>query len=200
MRLYYSQTSPYARKIRVVIAEKGLEDQVDLNLCNPFENPESLRKINPLGKVPALILPEGTVLYDSRVIADYLDARSPRPALIPPNGAKRWAVLRQQALGDGITDAAVAMVMETRRPAAQQSTHWKTRWQSAIERALGVLETEISDLQRDSHLGQISIGCALGYLDFRLSDFDWRKSHPKTALWYADFAQRPSMRATAHEE
>jgi glutathione S-transferase len=200
MRLYYSQTSPYARKIRIVIAEKGLEDQVDFDLCNPFENAEDLRKTNPLGKVPALILPEGTALYDSRVIADYLDAQSHRPVLIPPSGPKRWEVLRQQALGDGITDAAVALVMEGRRPDTQQSRHWKTRWQNAIERALKVLENQIDTRERGLDLGLISIGCALGYLDFRLPGFNWQDNRPNTALWYAGFARRPSLVATAHEE
>jgi len=200
MRLYYSQTSPYARKIRVVIKEKGLADQVNLDLCNPFKTAEELRKANPLGKVPALVLPTGMVLYDSRVIADYLDAQSPRPTLIPSKHPKRWEVLRQQALGDGLTDAAVAMVMETRRPADQQSSHWKARWHSAIVRALDELETQTDVWDDGPDLGQISIGCALSYLDFRLPDVDWPQNRPRLARGYADFARRPSMMATRHEE
>jgi len=200
MRLYYSQTSPYARKIRMVITEKSLENKIEQTLCNPFDDPEQLRIGNPLGKVPTLILEDETALYDSRVIADYLDAQSPHPALIPPSGPKRWEVLRQQALGDGIIDAAVALVMETRRPDTQQSTHWKTRWQSAIDRALLAMEPDSAGFDETLDLGQISFGCALGYLDFRLPSIDWRASAPNTANWYAGFAKRPSMKATTHEE
>jgi len=150
--------------------------------------------------VPTLVLDDGRTLYDSPLIAEYLDAL-PRdcPALIPSVGTMRWEVLRQQALGDGILDAAVALVMEMRRADAQQSTHWKARWQSAIKRALLVMEPDSAGFDNRVTLGQISFASALGYLDFRLPAIDWRAIAPGAANWYADFSKRPSMKATPHE-
>jgi glutathione S-transferase len=201
MRLFYSATSPYARKIRIVIAQKDLEDAVELLTCNAFADPVSLREANPLGKVPALVLDDGRTLYDSPLIGEYLDAQpSDRPALIPPVGAARWEILRQQALGDGILDAAFSLVVEMRRPEDQQSPYWKARWQSAIERALLVMECDSSGFNDTVTLGQISFACALGYLDFRLPAIDWRAIAPDTAHWDAGFSKRPSMLQTAPRE
>ncbi len=194
MRLFYSATSPYARKIRIIITLKGLKDAVEQLACNAFADPAALREANPLGKVPALVLDDGRTLYDSPLIAEYLDTLpSDRPALIPPVGAPRWEILRQQALGDGILDAAFALVIEMRRPEGQQSSYWKARWQSAIERALLVMERDSAGFNDTVTLGQISFACGLGYLDFRLPAIDWRAITPGTAHWYADFSKRPFM-------
>lgn len=202
MRLFYSATSPYSRKVRVVMAEKGLADRIEPALCNPFEDVAELIPANPLCKVPALELDDGVVLYDSPVICEYLDSLDgPDNAarLIPAEGPDRWAVLRRQALADGILDAAFNTVVELRRPEAEQSQHWLGRWRGAIERGLDVVETEIGSLPADMTLAHIAIGCALGYLDFRLPDLNDRSTHPSTDQWFAALSQRPSMALSQHE-
>jgi len=196
MRLFYAGTSPYARKVRVVIAEKGLEPQVEAIRCNPFDDVAELMAVNPLSKVPSLELDDGAVLYDSPVIAEYIDSLGEAARLIPAEGPARWRVLRQQALGDGILDAAFSMVMERRRPDEQQSRDWLERWRAAIARGLDSLEAEIDGLGGPITLGHITLGAALGYLDFRLPDLEWRGAREKTASWFATFAERPSMIAT----
>ncbi len=158
-----------------------------------------LKAVNPLNKIPCLKLDDGTALYDSPVIAEYLDSLDPASRLIPGDGAARWQVLRQQALGDGILDAAFALVVESRRPEVQQSPSWNERWNSAIDRGLDVLEAEADSLAQQPSLAHIAYGCALGYLDFRLSHLAWRAKHPKTATWFETFSQRPSMAATQPE-
>ena len=154
MRLFYAGTSPYARKVRVVIAEKGLEAQVDGHLCSPFDDVPELKAVNPLNKVPCLALDDGTALYDSAVIVEYLDSLDSATRLIPGDGAARWTVLRQQALGDGILDAAFNTVVESRRPEAQQSPSWNERWRSAIDRSLAAMDGEIESLARQPNLAQ----------------------------------------------
>jgi glutathione S-transferase len=128
MQLYYSQTSPYSRKVRVCILEKSLSDRTSLICCNPFDNPASLQQNNPLGKVPTLLLADGTVLYDSPVICEYIDSLAADPVLIPNLGKQRFQVLRWQAIGDGIMDATFSTVMENRRRAAYRSTWWLEWW------------------------------------------------------------------------
>lgn len=196
MRLFYANPSPYARKVRIALAEKNLEQRVDTVKCNPFEGVAELMAVNPLSKVPALVLDDGAVLYDSPVIVEYLDSLDGAVRLIPAEGPARWQVLRRQALGDGILDAASAIVMENRRPDEQRSPDWLGRWQAAIERSLDALEAEIDDFGEAVNLGHVAFGAVLGYLDFRLPDLDWRAAHPKSASWFAAFSQRPSMIAT----
>lgn len=199
MRLFYASTSPYARKVRVVIAEKGLEARVDGRACSPFDDVPELKAVNPLNKVPCLALDDGSVLYDSTVIVEYLDSLEPADRLIPSDGAARWRVLRQQSLGDGIMDAAFNTVIESRRPEAQQSPSWRERWRAAIDRALAVMDGEIGSLSAQPSLAHITYACALGYLDFRLPEIAWRARHPNTAAWFDAFAQRPSMTSTHPE-
>ncbi len=196
MRLYYADTSPYARKVRVVIAEKGLEERIEAVPCNPFDDPAALKAANPLIKVPALEREDGGVLYDSPVIVEYLDRLGSGGRLIPEDGVARWEALRRQALGDGLLDAAFSIVMERRRPESEQSAHWLGRWRAAIEHSLDAIEEEIAQLPERIDIGQIAFGAALGYLDFRLPDLEWRAGRPKAAAWFAAFAERPSMIAT----
>ena len=196
MRLYYSPTSPYARKIRMVLAEKGLQNLVEAVPCSPFEDAAELISVNPLGKVPCLVLDDGSTVFDSPAIADYLDSLDSSVRLIPSDGADRLRVLRQQALGDGILDAAYAVVTERRRPGENQSSDWLLRWTAAITRAMKFLEQELDGPGETLTLGEITIGAALGYLDFRLADLAWRDDNPITAAWYTRFAERPSMIAT----
>ncbi|WP_428686766.1 glutathione S-transferase N-terminal domain-containing protein [Roseibium sp.] len=195
MKLYFANTSPYARKARMVIHEKDLEPQVECIFRNPFEESPDLKQANPLGKVPALITAEGQAVFDSPVICAFLDALTPEPRLIPDDGT-RWHVLTAEALADGILDAAFAIVMERRRPEEQQSPMWLERWETAILRTVSALEADLSAFTGNLNLAQIALGAALGYLDFRLPDIDWRTGDPKVSAWFAEFAERPAMKAT----
>ena len=196
MELYYSITSPYARKVLVLIQEKGLGDRVDLTLCNPFADADKLQQVNPLRKIPALILDDGSSLYDSPVICEYLDSLDRNISTIPAIGIDRFNVLRQQAIADGIMDAAIAIVMETRRTDAERSKSWITRWEKAINASLDVLESEIQNCFTNIDIGQITVACALGYLDFRLSDLTWRNDRVQLTQWFDLFSTRPSMKQT----
>lgn len=189
MKLYYSLTSPYARKVRVAIIECGLQGRVEMILASPLE-PGSDKVIpNPLGKIPALLLDDGRALYDSPVICQYLLAESGRPA---PD----WDALRRQALGDGVLDAAFNAVMERRRPAGQQSPEWLARWEAAIDRSLAAMEREMAGLPAEFGVAAITWACVLGYLDFRMEGLHWRAGRPRLAEWYRAAAARPSMAAT----
>lgn len=189
MQLYYSSTSPYARKARVAIIERGLQDRVEMILAAPLE-PGSEKVIpNPLGKIPVLVLDDGGVLYDSPVICQYLLANGAGPA-------DDWDELRRHALADGVIDAAFSAVMERRRPAAQQSPEWLARWEAAIVRALDAMDREVAALGPDFGLAAIAWACALGYLDFRMASLAWRERRAGLAAWYAGAADRPSMKAT----
>lgn len=199
MKLFYANTSPYARKVRVVAAEKNLDGRIEAVLCNPFDESPELKAANPLSKVPSLVMDNGEALYDSPAICEYLDSLTPGNRLIPEKGPARWTVLRRHALADGILDAAFAVVMERRRPEGEQSPSWIERWSAAIGRSVDVLEKEIGSFPAETDLAHIAIGCALAYLDFRLPDLEWRTGHPETAKWFETFAERPSMKDTRPE-
>lgn len=195
MKLYFANTSPYARKARMVILEKDLSGRVETIFQNPFEDSPDLKKANPLGKVPALVTDEGTTIFDSPVICAFLDSLAPKPPLIPADEA-RWSVLTGEALADGLLDSAFAIVMERRRPGEQQSEMWLERWESGIQRTIAAVDADLTSFVGDLTLAQIALGAALGYLDFRLPDIDWRSFNPAVAAWYVNFASRPSMKAT----
>jgi glutathione S-transferase len=195
MKLYFANTSPYARKARMVILEKELVDLVETVFQNPFEDSPDLKKANPLGKVPALVTDDGNTVFDSPVICAYLDSLSPEIRLIPADEA-RWNVLTAEALADGILDAAFSIVMECRRPEEQQSSMWLERWQTGIQRTISAVDADLTPFVGDLTLAQIALGAALGYLDFRLPDIDWRASNPAISAWFANFTTRPAMKAT----
>ena len=195
MKLHFSPTSPYVRKVRAVAAEKGLTDRIELLDSSPWvEN--DLATANPAGRVPALETDDGLALFDSRVICEYLDELGDGPSLFPA-GADRWAVLRTAALAEGILDAGVSIANERRK----DETHWSDwyigRQQEKIHRSLDVLESEIDTLSGPTNIAQIGVGVALGYIEFRGHVDDWRKGHPKLTAWYEEFSDRPSMAATA---
>jgi len=196
MLLFYSNTSPYARKVRLVIAEKQLAGRVEQRICNPFEDIPELRQANPLGRVPTLIADDGQVIYDSPVICEYLDGLVDAPALIPRSGPERWRVRRWEALADGVLDAAYNIVMEQRRPTDRQSTQWVSHWAAEIHRAVQHAGETLDELPADLTLAHLALASALSYLDFRLSSAGWREGRPALARWYADFERRPSMRET----
>ncbi len=200
MKLFCSLTSPYARKVRVVAREKGLAGRIDEIVCVPQAS-EELRRHNPLAKVPALVLDDGFALYDSPVICDYLDSLSldslaPQPRLIPADGRERWLIKRAEALADGVLDAAVAALMETRRPDGERSPGQIRHWREQITRALAEMDEQLPELPDALNLGLIAFGCALGYLDLRHADLQWRDHHPGLNLWFERFDARPSMAET----
>ena len=147
MKLYCSHTSPYARKVRILVHEKGAAARVNEETVAALEDPAALHEANPLGKVPALVMDDGTSWFDSPVICELLDTALDGPALIPSSAAERLRVLRQQAIADGIMDAAVSIIFERNRKDAEQSEIWLGRWERAILRSLALLEAEVTDLK-----------------------------------------------------
>jgi glutathione S-transferase len=198
MRLHSTITSPYARKVWVVAHEKGLISQIERLPTNPHAD-EYLRSDNPLCRVPTLILDDRSALFDSPVICEYLDSLHSGPKLFPPAGDERWAALRLQALGDGMLDASLSRRMETIRPASEQSPIWIARQIIAINAALDWLEARIQLLDGPIDIGQIAIGCALGYLDLRFAGEPWLDKRMRVAEWNATFQARPSMVATRYD-
>ena len=198
MKLFYSRTSPYSRKVRLVIHEKGLQKTITSVACNPFDEVPELEAANPLGKVPTLIMDDGASLYDSPVICAYLDTLTP-DRLIPESGRERWNVLRWEALCDGMLDATYNIVMERRRDTQEQSAGWIAQWKSQVIRSLDHIEAGIDMLSNQATLAHLALGAALGYLDFRLQDLDWRSQCPALAAWYEDFSVRDAMQNTRPE-
>ncbi len=196
MKLYYSPTSPYACKVRILVRERGLEQAVQEVSVNPLDPDAPIPVPGPLGKVPVLVTDEGQVFFDSPVICAFLDQQGEAAALLPLSGPARWGVERAQALGDGLIDAAVSLVMEGRRPATERSSYWQARWQGVIERVLPVIAHGLEAHGQGVDLGHISWLCALGYLDFRLPAIDWRKDFPDMARWADAMASRPALAAT----
>lgn len=198
MLLHYSPTSPFVRKVRVFVHEAGLADQVAIAPVDGWAEPDLLTADNPLSMVPTLVLDDGASLYDSPVICDYLDRQHGRPRMIPDSGEARWRVLRQQALADGMLDSAVAVFVELyKRPEEMRWDWWLDIKRRAIRRSLDVLEQQVDELVGRVDLGTITVAVALGYLDLRGAVGEWRDEHPRLAAWFAGFAQRPSMIATA---
>jgi glutathione S-transferase len=196
MKLYCSLTSPYARKVRIVIDELGLADQVEEIITDPFSPPPELLTANPLSRIPTLISDRGEPLPDSRLIIDYLQARC-RPLAPLPRGSQRWAALRRLQLAEGITDAAVATVLEKRRPEGIIYTAFLDRQAQRIRRAIEALNAEAASLSlRTVGLVEITTGVALGYLDFRLPYLEWHRGHEALVQWYESFQHRPSMKKT----
>jgi glutathione S-transferase len=198
LKLIASLTSPYARKVRVALAEKKIE--CALVLESPWTPGNNVAEFNPLGKIPVLVMEDGTTIYDSRVIVEYLDTMSPVSRLIPEPSRQRIAVKRWEALADGICDALAAIVLERKRPEQQQSSDWIDRQQRKI--GLGVLELarELDEKTWCSgegySLADIATGCALGYLDLRQPELDWRAEHPNLARLAEKLAKRPSFAET----
>jgi len=201
MQLRFLASSPYVRKVMVTAIETGLEDRIERVPTSPQADEDSLAEHNPIGKVPTLVLDDGTTLYDSRVICEYLDSLHDGPRLFPAEGPERWLVLRRQALAEGILDAAVSRRYEALRPAELRSDDWTGKQKRKIARALDVLETQVEEgtlAAPDGPLtiGEIAVGCALGYLDFRFEADDWRHNRPALASWHDDLADRPSFKKT----
>ncbi len=198
MNLRYAATSPYVRKVMAVAMETGQAKKIEKipSAVSPTKANEELTRENPLGKVPSLTTDEGLVLFDSPVICEYLDSLHKGPRLHPPVGPARWTALRQQALADGLLDAALLIRYEMTRPAEFQWAEWTEGQRAKVLASLDALEGEVEKLKGALTIGHISVGCALGYLDLRFSSEGWRNGHPKLAAWYREFATRPSMLET----
>ena len=198
MKLYHSTTSPFVRKVMVSAIELGLADRIEKvpGKASPVARSTPVGQDNPLAKVPTLVTDDGTVLFDSRVICEYLDSVG-GGRLFPAAGAARWQALTDQALADGMTEAALLQVYEVRlRPADKQSPSWRDGQHDKVERGLDRLEQSASHFGDPVDIGTIAVACALSYLDFRFPDLAWSTRHPTLAGWYATFAARPSMAAT----
>ncbi len=200
MKLRFSPTSPYVRKVCVVALETGLFARLELAPTNVWAADTDIGRDNPLGKVPALATDGGEVLFDSPVICEYLDSLHDGVKLFPAAGGARWTALRRQALGDGMLDASVLRLLESRRKETERSSAWLDRQRTAVERALDALEDEAADLGHGVTIGHIAIGCALGYIDFRFAADNWRHRRPALTGWYEEFARRPSMMRTVPKD
>ena len=195
MKLIAALASPYSRKVRVVLAEKKIEYEFIIE--NPGDPATRVPEYNPLGKIPVLILDDNTTLFDSRVIVEYLDHASPVGRLIPDDTRARTQTRRWEALADGCTDAANAVVVEKRRAADKQSAEWIARQQGKIDRALKAMSEELGNRNWCSgdhySLADIAVGCALGYLDMRLPDTHWRRDYQNLEKLAEKLNKRPSF-------
>jgi glutathione S-transferase len=198
MKLIASLTSPFARKVRIVAAEKHIEYELVVDV--PWNEGTHVPEYNPLGKVPVWVLEDGKTLFDSRVIVEYLDCISPVGHLLPKEVRPRIGVKRWEVLADGVSDAAALVFMERKRPTSRQSHEW-------IERQLGKVAAGLKAMSEDLgnqpwcagdtfSLADIAVGCTLGYLDFRFPEIDWRRMHPNLSEINVRLMQRPAFKET----
>lgn len=196
MQLLYNTASPYARKCRILIYELGLDDKVaqqDVGMLSPLHTEASLFSVNPLGKIPVLLLRQGQALQDSRVICEYLNHLAAGPFF--PNGNTRFLSLQRQALADGLLDAALTI--------RYQLGFCENPWMQFIEKqrvrkqqALQALEDTFDEWKEDFTVGEVAIACALGYLDFRFAEWNWRQRYPRVADWFTGMSTRQSLADT----
>lgn len=198
MKLIGSLTSPYVRKVRIVLAEKKID--YDFELDSPWTPETNVPNINPLGKIPVLVLDEESVLFDSRVISEYLDNVAPNNKLMPAPNRERTEVKRWEALADGICDAAALIFLERKRPAARQDADWIARQESKLIRTLEYMARELGDspwcMGNHFSLADIACGCALGYLAFRFPEIDWNIKHSNLARLYDKLMLRQAFQDT----
>ena len=197
LTLRSSPASPFVRKIRIAASLLGLEREITVEIDDTMNASDTVRQQNPLGKIPALVLEDGMVLFDSRVILDYLDHRAGGGKIVPKDAAARFAALRLQALADGIMDASILVIYEGRwRPAERHEPKWVDHQAGKVTRALASLEAAPPPIDALPNVGQIALACALGYRDFRFAG-TWRKDHPRLVAWLDQFsAQVPAFAAT----
>jgi glutathione S-transferase len=197
MILRTSPPSPFGRKVNIAAAVLGLSDQIKIERADAIDPADPVRRQNPLGKIPVLILADGTAVYDSRVILEYLDHHAGGGRIIPAEPSARFVTLRLQALADGILDAAILQVYEGRwRAVATHEPKWLAHQADKVSRALSALEADPPTLDPLPQVGQIATACALGYLDFRF-DRTWRGAHPRLVAWLEAFAAKiPAYAAT----
>ncbi|MBS0518439.1 MAG: glutathione S-transferase N-terminal domain-containing protein [Proteobacteria bacterium] len=194
MKLAYSAASPYVRKVTACAIKRGINDKIErvkIATTDP-----ALLQYNPLSKVPTLITDDGLCIYDSPVICEYIDGVGPAPRLFPAPGAARWKALTQMALGDGILDATQPRRRELTLPQDEGRKAYIALQQGKVKQALAVLEKEADTLGELATIGEITVGCALGYLDFRYPNEPWRPGHPKLTAWYEKVVKLPPLAET----
>ena len=199
MKLHWSPRSPFVRKVMILLHETGLTDRIELvrSVVAMHQTNAELMRDNPLSKLPTLVLDDGSALFDSPVVCEYLDSLHEGDRLFPPEGEARFAALRWQALGDGLLDLLVLWRNELNRPEDVQSKPHLAAFEAKAEAALDRLETEAETLGATPFgIGHIAVGIALSYVDFRFPERDWRNGRPAITTWHNGFAQRPSVRAT----
>lgn len=198
MKLYFSPASPFVRKCMVVAHELNLRDRIELlpSQAHPVSVDAQIAQSNPLGQVPTFFTDDGQALYDSRVICEYLDSLG-EGSIFPKASRQRWQALTDQSLADGILDAALLARYESVvRPEHYRWPDWTDSQMNKITRSLALFETTIGERGGNVDIGTITLACALGYLDFRFPEFDWRAINPGLAAWFNAFGNRQSMAAT----
>ena len=199
MKLLASLASPYTRKVRIFIAEKKIECELELVDVGPVDNPVNVH--NPLGKIPTLVLDDGTALYDSRVIVEFLDGASPIAQLIPDERRERVAVHRWEALADGVTDAGILIRSELQRDKKERSKAWTDKQLARMKRGMAQMSADLGEralcLNDKYSLADIAVGCCLGWLGFRKpGEVDWHAEYPVLARHYARLMERPAFAET----
>jgi glutathione S-transferase len=200
MKLFFSPASPYVRKVMVVASELGLTDRIEKlpSAASPIKADQTVTPHNPTGKVPTLLTDDGVSLFDSRVICEYLDGIDGTQRIFPAAGPARWNALREQAIGDGLLDAALLSRYETfMRPEELRWDAWITGQLTKIDVSLAAIEAAADGFGSRVDIGTITMACALHYLDFRFGHRPWRDANPRTAAWFETFSQRPSMTASS---
>ncbi|HMG61215.1 MAG TPA: glutathione S-transferase N-terminal domain-containing protein [Burkholderiales bacterium] len=202
MKLIGSLASPYTRKVRIVLAEKKID--YDFEIDNPWKADAKAAKLNPLGKVPALLLDDGRTLFDSRVIVGFLDNASPIARLVPAENRERVEVRRWEALADGVLDAGVLARLENQREAKLRSAQWIERQMGKVRAGLAAMDSELDDkpwcVGNGYSLADIAVGVCLGWLDFRYVKMDWKKGHANLARAFAKLSERQSFADTVPQE
>ena len=200
MKLFYAPASPFVRKVMIVANELGLAKRIETvtAAAHPINRDASILPANPLGQIPTLVLDDGSTLFDSRVICEWLDAEAGGNRFFPSAGAARWRALREQSLGDGIANAALlARYEEAARPPEKQFASWRDGQLDKVRTCVDAVEGEIKDQGNRFDIGGVAIFAALNYLDLRFPDLGWRTARPNTAAWFKATAERPSVKASA---
>lgn len=203
MKLYWSPRSPFVRKVMVCAHELGIAGGIEkvYSLVSMSATNPTVMQANPLGRIPALVIDDGTVLYDSVVICEYLDARYGAGRLFPVEPNRRWDALRRHALADGLLETLVLWRSESTREALRQSPEVLATFRLKAQSVLDAAEGEAAGASAaEPDIGHVTLGVALGYLDFRYAALAWRTQRPHLARWFEAFGARPSMRDTAHED
>ncbi len=198
MKLYYSPSSPFVRKVMVAAHELKVADRIEHVPAapHPVNRDKSIRVVNPLGQIPTLVTEDGNAVFDSRVICEYLDDLA--GGNLFGIGRVRWRILTHAAMGDGLLGAGLLVRYEgVARPEHLRWADWMEGQYGKVTDVLDVLEQRAPDLGKDVDIGTITLACGLGYIDYRYPDRKWRRDRPQATRWYEQFSERPSMKATA---
>lgn len=198
MKLYYSPTSPYVRKVMACAMTRGLDGRIERHPTNPHASPADLLAENPLSKVPCLVTDDGLSLFGSQLICEYLDSVGEELQLFPEHGALRWRAIKFQSMGDGILDAAVPCRGELGKPQEAARNAQIARYKATINRTVDALEADPP--HRHVDIGSITVACALGYLDFRFASDPWRPGHPRLTAWHDAFMPNKCIAETVPKE